>query len=89
MTRVVLREAAEGDISAAVKGGEELAARFLEAIDAALLHLETHPSSGSPRYAEALGIANLRSWSADVDSDPQHDFSVDRSGCRSLMTRRL
>lgn len=67
MTRLVLREAAERDINDAIdryfgEGGIGVATRFVEAMDAALLHVETHPASGSPRYALELNLPSIRSW---------------------------
>lgn len=38
------------------------ALKFVAALERASTHIETHPSSGSPRYAHELGIPQLRFW---------------------------
>ena len=40
----------------------EIALAFLDALEHASQHIETHPGSGSPRYAHELGIPQLRYW---------------------------
>jgi toxin ParE1/3/4 len=35
---------------------------FARRVDEALLHLQSHPGTGSPRYGLQLGITDLRSW---------------------------
>ena len=40
----------------------QTALRFLDALEHATDHIQTHPGSGSPRYAHALGIPQLRFW---------------------------
>jgi toxin ParE1/3/4 len=83
VTRLVLRQAAERDISEATdhcfgEGGIDLAIRLAEAVDAALLHVETHPASGSPRYAVELSLQGLRSW--QTKSHPYIVFYVEGAG---------
>lgn len=39
-----------------------IALGFLDALEQASAHITTHPGSGSPRYAHALGIPQLRYW---------------------------
>lgn len=38
------------------------ALQFLDALERALDHIQTHPASGSPRFAHELGIPQLRCW---------------------------
>ncbi|MCB1559728.1 MAG: type II toxin-antitoxin system RelE/ParE family toxin [Xanthomonadales bacterium] len=38
---------------------------FLDALERAADHIETHPGSGSPRYAHELAIPQLRYWMLD------------------------
>lgn len=40
----------------------QLAAAFIDELERATLHIESHPASGSPRYAHALNIPQLRYW---------------------------
>lgn len=40
----------------------QLAAAFIGELERATLHVESHPASGSPRYAHALNIPQLRFW---------------------------
>jgi len=54
---VVLRAIARQDVDEALDfyladGGEAVALRFIDAIQAALLAIGRHPSEGSPRYAQ-------------------------------------
>jgi toxin ParE1/3/4 len=35
---------------------------FARRLDEALVHLQSHPGTGSPRYGLELGITGLRSW---------------------------
>lgn len=35
---------------------------FLDALEHAVGHIQSHPGSGSPRYAHELGIPQLRYW---------------------------
>lgn len=44
------------DISAATSLG------FLDALEHAVIHIQPHAGSGSPRYAHELGILQLRYW---------------------------
>ena len=39
-----------------------LATRFVDELEAALLHISKHPGMGSPRYKSELAIAGLRFW---------------------------
>ena len=64
---VVLRERARHDVETAVDwyrddAGEDAALEFVDALEAALRHIETYPSSGSPRYSVELEIPALRCW---------------------------
>ena len=67
MKPVQPRAAAEVDVGNAfdhywTQGGRPLAERFLDAYDAALVHIAEHPGTGSPRHARALRINKLRFW---------------------------
>lgn len=42
------------------QGAYDAALEFLDAFRHALAEIEQYPGAGSPRYAEGLGIANLR-----------------------------
>lgn len=66
--RLVLRASARADVLAAIdwnmhEGGEALAERFVVALNAAYAHVARHPATGSSRWADALGLDNLRQWS--------------------------
>ena len=65
MKPVRLREVAERDIEQAFsyylkEAGPGLAVEFIAALDAMWAQLESHPASGSPRYAEQLDLPGLR-----------------------------
>ncbi len=81
--RIIPRRRAETDIEHAidhylVEGGPELALRFIDALEAAFQHLKTHPDSGSPRYANELGLPGLRSW--PLNQFPYLIFFVETAG---------
>jgi toxin ParE1/3/4 len=64
---LVWREQAERDFDDAVgyyltEGGDDLAIRFVEAVDVGLRHVAVQPATGSPRYAVELQMSGLRSW---------------------------
>lgn len=64
---VVLLPRAARDITDAIdayrsEGGPALAERWMQALAAALRHVEAHPASGSPRYAQVLALPELRFW---------------------------
>lgn len=44
------------------EAGLETALRFIDAFEAACLHISTHPASGSPRFGWELGRPGLRVW---------------------------
>lgn len=58
------------------EAGSDTAARWLDMVDAALRHIARHPGTGSPRYAEQLGLPGLRFWLTDVF--PYAVFYVER-----------
>jgi toxin ParE1/3/4 len=63
---VVLRKLAEQDVERAIdhygaEGGVEFALRFVNALEAVIRHVASHPSSGSPGYATELDLPGLRS----------------------------
>lgn len=62
-----LRLAAQNDIERAFShyldaAGADVAVGFLDEVDGALSHLETHPATGSPRYGELCEVPGLRMW---------------------------
>lgn len=64
---MVLRARARQDIDDALtyylaEAGEDVALRFIDAVEAALRHLSAHPSSGSLRFAYELDLPGLRAW---------------------------
>lgn len=66
-SRLVLREAARRDISAAVgdygrEAGEDVALAFIDELERAFGQLPRHPEAGSPRYAQELDLPGLRHW---------------------------
>ncbi len=79
--RVVRRERAERDIDEAAahyraEGGPALELRFIDALEAAIRQVATHPAIGSPRYASDLKSHNLRFW--PVRRFPYLIFYVER-----------
>lgn len=63
---VVPRLRATQDIEQAIawyrdEGGAVLASRFVDAVERAFAHIARYPDSASPRHAQDLGIAGLRS----------------------------
>jgi toxin ParE1/3/4 len=63
----VRRSQAQKDLAAAAghyfaEGGSALEIRFIDAVQAALGRLSTHPGIGSPKYAEILSMPGLRVW---------------------------
>jgi toxin ParE1/3/4 len=80
--RVALREVARHDVEAAVDwyredAGEDAALRFVDALEAALVHVGRFPSSGSARYAMELAIPGLRCW--QLERFPYLVFYVERT----------
>ena len=64
---VELRRGAQRDIDEAVdfylaQEAHDAARGFVDEIERALEHLSRHPQSGSPRYAQELGLTGLRHW---------------------------
>ena len=57
---------AEADIESAFEfytaESMHLALDFIDALEHATRHIETHPATGSPRYAHELNIPQLRFW---------------------------
>jgi toxin ParE1/3/4 len=63
---VILRAAARWDIDNAIdfyllEASEAVVLRFSDALQAALLAIGRHPATGSPQYAQELGLPALRS----------------------------
>ncbi len=64
-TPLVLRATAQQDIDAALdyyirEAPVGVAARFVDALDAAFRFIADHPGAGSPRYAHELALPGLR-----------------------------
>lgn len=64
---VVARARARQDIDEAIahyleEAGEDVALRFIDAVEAAFAHLAAQPASGSLRYAYELELPGLRAW---------------------------
>ncbi len=57
---------AEADIDAAVDyycfEAPHIVIAFIDALEAAIRHIETLPASGSPRFGQELDIPKLRHW---------------------------
>lgn len=57
---------ADSDIQAALDfylaEATHVAAEFIEELEHATRHIESHPATGSPRYAHELNIPQLRFW---------------------------
>ena len=53
-----------------------LALAFIDALEVTFSHVADHPASGSPRYADELGLPGLRSWV--VKGFPYLVFYVER-----------
>ena len=67
MKDVVPRELANRDVEEAiehylVESTTKVALGFVDELEKAYGHIARHPSSGSPRYAHQLGLADLRFW---------------------------
>ncbi len=63
---VELRELARRDVDEAVEhylteAGSSVAMAFIDALDDAFRRIGRNPASGSPRYAQELGLPGLRS----------------------------
>jgi len=64
---VVPRALANQDVEQAIdhyltEATAKVALGFVDALEKAYAHIARHPSSGSPRYAHQLGLADLRFW---------------------------
>ena len=64
---IVPRELANRDVEEAidhylVEATAKVALGFVGELEKAYTHIARHPSSGSPRYAHQLGLADLRFW---------------------------
>lgn len=79
--RVNRRERAQRDIDEAAghyleEGGDALALRSIDALEAAIQHVAKHPATGSPRYATRTNTPGLRFW--QVKRFPYLIFYVER-----------
>ena len=66
--RIVQRSEASRDVDDAIdhylgESADQAAWGFVDALEHAYAHISRHPATGSPRYAHALNIPGLRSWS--------------------------
>ncbi len=64
--RVVLREAARGDLKQATdwlmsESGRDTAVAFIDAVQAAMRRIAERPGTGSPRWSHELNLPGLRS----------------------------
>lgn len=64
---VILRPAAQQDIEAATdhyrhEGGAVIGIKWVAAVQTALVHIGSHPGTGSPRYQIELKLDGLRFW---------------------------
>jgi toxin ParE1/3/4 len=69
--RVVPRELANGDVEEAIEhdlqqANAKVVLGFVDKLERAYRHIARHPSSGSPRYAHQLGLADLSSCACGV-----------------------
>jgi toxin ParE1/3/4 len=81
--QVVLSEGAVLEVQAALdryieSAGFDVADAFVDALTDAYRHIELHPGTGSPRYAQKLDIPGLRSW--PVSRFPYLIFYFDMPG---------
>jgi len=78
---IVPRERATRDVDDAIdyylaEGGPTVALGFIDALERAYLHVGRSPASGALRYAQELGIPDLRCW--PLDRYPYLVFYVER-----------
>jgi len=78
---VVPRELANRDVEEAiehylVEPSTKVGLGFVDELEKAYAHIARHPSSGLPRYAHQLGLADLRFWR--LGRDPYRVFYVER-----------
>ena len=78
---VVRRARADQNLLEAVEyylqdAGDEVALRFVDAVEKAFRHIAHHPASGSPRYALELELPGVRCW--PVKHFPYLIFYVER-----------
>lgn len=76
--RVAELDVADAADGYAAEGGLALGDRFLDAVEASIVHLAQFPASGSLRYATALRLEGLRFWPINVF--PYLIFYVDCPG---------
>ena len=79
---IIRREQARLDIEGAAdyyfhEGGQSLELRFIDAVEAAIRHIATHPATGSARHAELGGGRDLRFW--QVKRFPYLIFYIEQS----------
>jgi len=65
--QVIPRELANKDVEEAVddylqEAGDTVALGFIESLQKAYHHIGRHPETGSPNYAQELGLPGLRMW---------------------------
>lgn len=80
--RLVLLPLADHDIEESIgyyqlQGGQALADRWAEALDAGLRHVTRYSGSGSQRYVDMLGLPGLRFW--PIKRFPHLIFYVERA----------
>jgi toxin ParE1/3/4 len=78
--RVLARRDVEGAVAYyAGQDGSAAALGFVDALEAAYVHIGRHPATGSPRYAIELNLPGLRSWS--LKRYPYLVFYVEADDC--------
>jgi len=82
--RVVQSNAAKTDVRGAVvhyrdEAGTEIAREFIDALEAAIRQIGAWPGVGSTRFADLLGIPELRSFA--LQRFPYVIFCMERSDC--------
>lgn len=77
----ILRELARRDIEAsvgfyAVEAGEQVALRFVDALEGALRSIGRHPAAGPPRFGQDVDLPGLRS--RPLNGFPYTVFYIER-----------
>jgi toxin ParE1/3/4 len=67
MKPVFRRSAADLDVEGIIdyyleQAGEDIALKFVDALESTYARLARQPAAGSPRYAQELGLPGLRTW---------------------------
>lgn len=81
---IIRRALAEQDVKEAAQyyfdqDAPQAALAFINELEAALAHIQRHPTTGSPRYAHSLNIPGLRFWRCK--RFPYLVFYVEQADC--------